>query len=259
MTAVRTLAPERSEVKSLRKALDILTVVALAEHALSVPVIAKRAGVARPTGYRIVQTLLAAGFLKEDAVTGAISIGYSALPLAASVLDRDRFRLEAMPHLEQVAHTIGERVNLGVIYNDRVLYLAGIEKPSLPSIYSRFGRTVPANCSSLGKAVLAQYSTSELNDFLDRVPFVSQTEHSICDRVRFVEELDRVREQGYAYDLEENALGSFCMGVPIFARGKVIGAISVSTRSLSSLSGVETTLGSAAEQISHKLSLSAPD
>lgn len=255
MPTRETSTADRSEVKSLRKALNILNVVALTEHPLSVPAIAQRAGIARPTAYRMVQTLLSEGFAKADPLTGAISIGYSALPLAASVLDQDKLRLEAMHHLEQLANQIGERVNLGVLYGDRVLYLAGIEKPSLPNIYSRFGRTVAANCSSLGKAILAQLPKDELEVFLERVPLVAQTPNSISDRTRFIAELDKVNKQGYALDIEENALGSFCLGVPVFSRAKIAGAISASARNLDTLIGHKEILLSAAEQISHKLSI----
>ena len=175
-----------------------------------------------------------------------------AIPVCRAI-DGDRLRLEAMPHLERVANEINERVNLGVMYKDRVLYLAGIEKPVLPSIYSRFGRTVPANCSSLGKAILAQYSQSQLEGFLERSPLVQQTAKSVTDRSKFIEELGRVRKQGYALDIEENALGSVCMAVPILSGGDVVGAISVSARSYDALDGREQILQNAAEQIMHKL------
>ena len=62
MTDVRLPEPEsvdRSAVKSLRKALSVLNAVAAAERPLTVAEIALRAGIARPTAYRFVQTLLA--------------------------------------------------------------------------------------------------------------------------------------------------------------------------------------------------------
>lgn len=243
----------RSEVKSLRKALSILNVVSVAERPLSIANIAQNAGITRPTAYRIVQTLLSEGFVKEDLLSGTFSIGYSALPLAASALDRDQLRREAMPHLEKMAHQIGERVNLGVLYNDRVLYLGGIEKPTLPSIYSRFGRTVPAHCSSLGKAILAQQSDDTVTSLLKRAPLTAQTPTSITSLPDFMQELKLTRERGYAVDNEENAMGSFCIGVPLFSKERVVGAISASARSYEAVAEGTNRLREAAEQISHKI------
>ena len=76
------------------------------------------------------------------------------LRLAASLLDSSLIRLESLPHLENLARITGERVNLGILHRHQMLYLAGVEKPSLPTIYSRFGKTSPAYCSSLGKSIL---------------------------------------------------------------------------------------------------------
>ena len=47
-----------------------------------------------------------------------------------------------------------------------MLYLAGVEKPSLPTIYSRFGKTSPAYCSAIGKAILAHLPEAEFRDYL---------------------------------------------------------------------------------------------
>src|SRR5262249_40499370 len=128
MTNVRLPEPEsvdRSAVKSLRKALSVLNAVAAAERPLTVAEIALRAGIARPTAYRFVQTLLAEGHLAQNAVDGRYAIGFAVLPLAASLLDHNRMRIEALPHLNTLAQQTGERANLGILYRDRLLYIAG--------------------------------------------------------------------------------------------------------------------------------------
>ena len=69
----------------------------------------------------------------------------------------------------------GARVNLGILHKKGLLYLAGVEKPSLPTIYSRFGRTTPAHCCSLGKAILAYLPEPELQVFLTGAELTAQT------------------------------------------------------------------------------------
>ena len=116
----------RSAVKSLRKALSVLNAVAAADRPLTVAEVALHAGIARPTAYRFVHTLVAEGSLAQDATDGRLSIGFAVLPLAASLLDRNRMRIEALPHLNTLAQQSGERANLGILYRDRVLYIAGV-------------------------------------------------------------------------------------------------------------------------------------
>ena len=84
---------DRSTVKSLRKAMAVLNAVAAADRPLTIAELAIRAGIARPTAYRLVQTLAGEGHLVQSPIDGRLSIGFSVLPLAASLLDRNRMRL----------------------------------------------------------------------------------------------------------------------------------------------------------------------
>jgi len=80
----------------------------------------------------------------------------------------------------------------------------------------------------------------------------AQTPRSIVSLPLFLEKLKRVREQGYAIDMEECAPGSFCIGVPLYSKNEVIGAISAGARTYESIAGEVDRLRDAAEQISHK-------
>jgi IclR family acetate operon transcriptional repressor len=246
--------PERSAVKSLRKALTVLNAVAGADRPLTVAEVAINSGIARPTAYRFVQTLVAAGYLTQDPADGRLSMGFAVLPLASSLLDRNRMRKEALPHLQSLAQQTGERANLGVLYRDRVMYVAGVEKPALPTIYSRFGRSAPAHCSSLGKAILAYLSEAEVRALLARKPLVALTPTTITNAAAFAKELEATRERGYAIDRAEHAFGSCCVAAPIFdANNRPIGAIGVSGRDLEPLIKHQELVRHTAEVISHHL------
>ena len=254
LRSVSTPGHDRSAVKSLRKAVAVLDAVARADRPLTMAELALRAGIARPTAYRLVQTLAGEGHIVQDPTDGRLSIGFAVLPLAASLLDRNRMRLEALPHLHALAQQTGERANLGILHRDQVLYLAGVEKPSLPTIYSRFGKTAPAHCSSLGKAILAYLPETQLRPLLDAKPLVAQTPASIAGVDDLLRELEETRRRGYSLDRAENTPGSYCVGATIFdARNQPVGAISVSGRALDPLLAHVETLRHTAEVISHVL------
>ncbi len=166
-------------MKTLAKALSLLDVVAAAEYPPTISEVALRAGLARPTAHRLVQTLARAGFLRQDPNDGRLTISYAVLPLAASLLDRNRLRLEALPQLQTLAQKMNERVNLGILHHDRVLILAGVEKPALPTIYSRFGRTVLVHSTALGKAMLAWLPADEVDRIVSAQPMVARTPKTI--------------------------------------------------------------------------------
>jgi DNA-binding IclR family transcriptional regulator len=243
---------DRSAVKSLRKALAVLQAVAQAERPLTIAEVAIRCGIARPTAYRLVQTLIAEGHLEQDGQDARIAIGFAVLPLAASLLDRNRMRLEALPHLHALAQQTGERANLGILHRDRVLYLAGVEKPALPTIYSRFGKAAPAHCSSLGKAILAHLPEPELRALIERAPLTAHTPASIVNRATLIKDLAETRARGYAVDRAEHVPGSYCVAAAIFGRrNDPVGAIGLSGGALDRLVKHRDLVRRTAELISH--------
>jgi IclR family acetate operon transcriptional repressor len=246
-----------SAVKTLRKALAVLDAFASAERPLSVAEVAVRAGVTRPTAHRLVQTLVAEGYLSQDPRDGRIAPGYSVLKLAGSLLDTNRVRLEALPHLEGLARTSGERANLGILHRNQTLYLAGVEKPSLPTIYSRFGKTIPAYSSSLGKAMLAYLSEPELRDYLRDEVLHKRTDATMTDEAALRAELATIREDGVAIDREEHAVGVFCIASAIIVDGRPVAAIGLSARALAPLLKQKELVQHTAEVISHVLSRGA--
>ena len=256
-TTIKTDAADdvdRSAVKSLRKALNVLNVIAGADRPLTVAEVAINAGIARPTAYRFVQTLVAAGYIAQDPIDGRLSVGFAVLPLASSLLDRNRMRIEALPHLHSLAKETGERANLGILYRDRVLYIAGVEKPALPTIYSRFGKSAPAHCSSLGKAILAYLPEADVRALLERAPLTSHTPNTITARPAFTKEITETRTRGYAIDRAEHVLSSNCVAAPIFdANNRPVGAIGISGRDLEPLIKHQELVRQTAEIISHHL------
>jgi DNA-binding IclR family transcriptional regulator len=245
---------DQAAVKTLRKALAILDAFATAERPLTVAEVAVRAEVTRPTAHRLVQTLVHDGYLAQDRHDSRIFPGYSVLQLAGSLLDTSRLRLESLPHLESLAQACGERANLGILHRNKLLYLAGVEKPSLPTIYTRFGKTAAAYCSALGKAILAYLSDEELGLFLQQEKLISHTENTITDETALRAELERIREQGFAVDRQEHKRGVFCIAAVILEGTTVSGAIGISGRSLHPLLETAERICHTAEVISHVLS-----
>jgi IclR family KDG regulon transcriptional repressor len=246
-----------SAVKTLQKALVILDAFAAAERPLTVAEVAIRAGVTRPTAHRLIQTLIAEGYLAQDPGDSRITAGYSVLQLAANLLDTNLIRLESLPHLESLARSSGERVSLGILHRHQMLYLAGVEKPSLPTIYTRFGKTAPAYCSAIGKAILAHLPEAELRGYVQNQRLIKHTENTITDEAALRAELAEIRRKGFAVDREEYSAGASCVGSAILIHGRPVAAVAVVGRTLDPLLAHTDIVQHTAEVISHVLSRGA--
>lgn len=246
---------DRSPMKSLQKALAILEAISQSEIPPRTAEVAIRVGIPRPTAHRLIQALIAEGYISQDPQSGRLGVGFSAVMLSASALDRSRLRVEALSHLQDLANLAQARANLGILHRDEVLYLAGVEKPTLPTIYTRFGRAAPAHCCSLGKAILAFLPDAKVQALLAAKPLVPHTPTSITTTVRLMEELEAIRRRKYALDCEEHVIGSFCVASTIFdGHGYPQGAISLSGGNIDALLGHVSALKHKAELISHRLS-----
>ena len=91
----------------------------------------------------------------------------------------------------------------------------------------RTGTTLPAHCSSVGKALLARLDPTRSGELYpgDRLP--QTTDRSIDSFPTLVKALDRVRRQGYAVNLEESETGVGSIAVAIDDDlGRTIAAVS---------------------------------
>lgn len=80
----------------------------------------------------------------------------------------------------------------------------------------------------VGKAVLAHLSEERIEDIINTWGLPRSTENTITGREDLMEELETIRERGYAIDYEEWTKGLTCIGAPIIVDSEVLGGISVS-------------------------------
>lgn len=248
-----------SPVLTLIKAMDVLETVAEGGIGMTTAEIAARLGLNRSTIHRLVQTLVQQRYLKPAATGRGFEIGLKFLPLAARQLDTHRVRLAALPHLATLAREAGERANLGVLFEDQLLYLAGVEKPDLPVMYSRFGKLAPVHCCSLGKAILSTYDEASQRAFLLRRPLIRQTASTHTDVDAVIADLAETARRGYAIDDEEHIASGWCVAAPVYDAGaEAVAAVGVSGGRREHVLGMADSVRRAAEIITHLLSPPRP-
>jgi DNA-binding IclR family transcriptional regulator len=120
-------------------------------------------------------------------------------------------------------------VNLVVLDAGQVINLEQFVPPERQvKDIGRVGRRMCAHCTAAGKVLLASLPPDELEQALPD-ELVRFTAHTITDRDRLVQELARVRRQGYAEAREELEEGLNALGTPIHEHsGRVLAAATIS-------------------------------
>ncbi len=98
-----------------------------------------------------------------------------------------------------------------------------------PWTHTAPGQRSPLHPLAAGKAILADYPDAVVREILREQGMPAQTENTITDEEAFFEELEQVREDGYAFNDCENVQGIRAIGAPARGpSGHVIGSFSIS-------------------------------
>ena len=91
------------------------------------------------------------------------------------------------------------------------------------------GQRFPLHCTACGKAILAHLPSDRVQEIIDEVGLPAMTENTVTDEGTLLEELEQIREQGYARCSEESVHGIRTVAAPVLtADGTVLGSISIS-------------------------------
>ena len=160
--------------------------------------------------------------------------------------------------MREISRLTKETIHLGALDEDSIVYIHKIDSMYNLRMYSRIGRRNPLYSTAIGKVLLAWRDREEVEQILDGVEYKRSTERTITSTEALLTVLDRVREQGYGEDNEEQEEGLRCIGVPVFDRfGVVIAGLSISFPTLrfseERLHEYVTILHTAARKISEQM------
>lgn len=230
MTKPRTRTRQGSgTVQSIVRALSLLEALEDSRGEVGIAELSKRVGLHVSTVHRILATLVARGYARQNPETGRYALGAKALHLAESYLGQMDLRQMVRPVLERLSQETGETANLVILDRREALYLDKVESPQSLRIFSRIGRRAPLHCTAVGKVLLAYRSKAQVDVLLGRGPLERLTRHTITSIGQVRRDLEKVRDQGFALDREECEEGACCIAVPIKnAQGDVEAALGIS-------------------------------
>jgi DNA-binding IclR family transcriptional regulator len=191
----------------------LLEVIAQRDTPFTLQAMVDETGLPKPTLHRMLQQLETAGILQRDGNGRHYSTGQRLMRLAENLLLNSTSHGARHAVLRQLVDEVGESCNITAFSGSEVLYLDRVETAAPLRFYLHPGSRVPAHCSATGKLFLSQMTPSQRRRLLANVSLEKFTANTKTDVDALEQEIEQVREQGYAFDNEEFLPGLLCLGV----------------------------------------------
>lgn len=160
---------------------------------------------------------------------GEYYLGLYFLQLGSRARDRYLAYPIVKPAVDNLASETEERAQFVVEEHGLGVYLHTATGERAVRAGSGMGQRIFLHTTAVGKSILASFSDAEVERIIDHRGLEAETPNSIADSEELFDELDAVRERGYAINDEEEIEGLRGIGVPLEGKdGETIGAISVS-------------------------------
>ncbi len=229
--AMRSKAPvERNDqVQSLVRALSLLNALSEADEGIALTELAQQVGLTTSTAHRLLTTLQQERYVHFHGERRVWSVGVQAFIAGKAFLKTRDVVASARLQMRALMEESGETVNMAVEDQYEAVYLSQVECRQMMRVFARPGGRVPLHCSSVGKALLMAMPDSELARVLHQRGLPRLTSKTISTPAALRRDLQQAREQGYAIDDEEHAVGLRCIAAPIFnENAEALAAISLS-------------------------------
>jgi DNA-binding IclR family transcriptional regulator len=215
-------------MSSTLKCFQALELLAQDPYEISLSDLAARLEQPLASAHRLVATLVEAGFAEQDPASRRYRLAGKALWAGAGYLRNSAVYRAAFLVMQEAARSSPGLIHLGALHGDWVLYLHTVGSPSRLYLYADTGERRPLHATGLGKAILA-WQPPELVNRIAAQKLQRFTKHTICSGTELKEELNSIRQRGFAIDDQEGVMGLRCVAAPIFdATGASVAALSLS-------------------------------
>jgi DNA-binding IclR family transcriptional regulator len=215
--------------RTISRAMAILRAFDETRPELGVTELSQLTELDKSTVYRLLNALQQGGLIGQNMETAKYHLGLGLLRLAGLALQNLDLPRITRPYLQELAELSQETVNLSVMASSgKVINIEGVASPQRVRNVGWIGREMPAHAVSGGKALLAYLPEKRLEQVLEQ-GLESCTERTIVDAERLRQELEEIRQVGYAIAEEELEVGLSAAAAPIWNHeGRVVAVISVS-------------------------------
>jgi DNA-binding IclR family transcriptional regulator len=209
------------------KAFTVLDFIGEQRGPVTVLQVADGLGADRATAYRMLMTLVQAGYVTREG-DKAYRLSLKLLTLARHLVGEDERAGHIIATLRAISEATGETVHYSALERDSAVLVYRAKGTQRVAVDFQIGDRSPLHCTSIGKVLLA-YSDARLVESVIARGLPTVAPNTITDAETLRRALAMVRAQRYAFDDLEFASDMRCVALPVFERGgEVPGGIAIS-------------------------------
>jgi IclR family pca regulon transcriptional regulator len=241
-------------ITSIERGLNVLRVFDQNAVDLTPADVAKRTGLPRATARRVLLTLEKLGYAVTDGKHYRLTP--KVLDLSHGYLAKVKVKDLIEPILHEAMLKTQESCVLMIRDGNEMLCIASSNPTTMGYVSFDTGERVPIYRSSPGRMFMAYMSNEELSTYLGNVKLVQLTAKTITRKSDLKKYISVARDKGYAFSIDEYAIGIFGMAVPVvdesdkFLAGVSCMGNAARVKTKKARDHILTVLTDAAEQIS---------
>ncbi|WP_405554439.1 IclR family transcriptional regulator [Streptomyces sp. NBC_01171] len=199
-------------IGSVQRAMRLLETVAAHEYGAPAKQLARETGLALPTAYHLLRTLVHEGYLRRD--KGRFFLGDAADRLSSSGAQQKR-RSTVADTLAHWRDRIGTPVYYAMYRDGEIEVMCVADSRETPAVAEWADFRETGHAHAVGKCLLSQLDDDARRDHLARYPVRSLTPYTVRDNDALLRRLARTRRMEPVVERQEYALGAVCAAVPI--------------------------------------------
>ncbi|MCG8401164.1 MAG: IclR family transcriptional regulator [Firmicutes bacterium] len=217
-----------SEVRTLKRAFEILDYLRLMEKPQSLASLHKSLGLSKTTLARILATLEKNGYVERDGNSQGYMLGIKFLHFGYVVSERYTVKQVTPLVMKRIRDACMETVYIYLLNNNSRICVDYLQGKSMVRVMVYIGEESPLYCGASGKILLAHFSDEKLEKYLNDTKLVALTTNTIVNRDTLEQELQIIRRQGYAVSYGEKVSGVISASAPIWnEKGDVSSSLSI--------------------------------
>ncbi len=182
----------------------------------------------KPTVHRILATLEVRGYL-DRTPDGAYRMSKKFSGIRRDIPIEQLVLRAAEPAIESLVAACKETVNLGILDAGEVVVIHTLESPQAVRMSSKVGNRRHLHSTAIGKVLLAGLPDRDVLRLIKLKGLPRLTATTLVTKTSVMAEIQRVREQGFSLDNQENEMEGRCIGAPMYsADRRVVAALSIS-------------------------------